>query len=181
MGQIAIGTSLNKLLTVLGNIVGAHEWNPSYGFGPTEDFNASNDVTFPAIWVEPITNKNFNSIQGVRAQQIGINLYAMDRINKGDNNFQEVMSDMKYLLDTIVAYIADSQYCIDNFISLDKQDGELTPVMRTTDENCNGYRLKLLIRVADLYTECNSPFNAIPVICPVTYVLPNYVDCFYVQ
>lgn len=180
MAAIAVGTSLNKLLTVLNNISNAHQMRPSFGFGPTSDFNANNQVKFPAIWVEPSESKDINSDQGVRVQQIGLNVYAMDRIDKGDSNFQELLSDMKYLLDTIIAYIRESQYCRDNYIILDKQDQIFTHVWRETDENCNGYKVKLLIRVADIYTPCNSPFGPINVPCPVTYVLPNYVDCFYV-
>lgn len=171
------GNTLNRVLLSLEQICNAHQMRPSFGYGSTSDFNANNQVVFPAIWVEPTESKVINSIQGVRVKQYALNVYAMDRIDKGDSNFQEIHSDMMYLLETIIAYIRESSFTRDQYISIDYQDQVFTPIVREADENCNGFRVKLLLRIPDVYTPCNSPFAPIGI---ERYVDLGYVDNGYV-
>lgn len=176
MATLATSTTLNKFIYQLQIAISLHQMRPFFaGLGPTADINAENNIKYPAIWVEPIESKSVNSIQGVRVDQLGLNVYCIDRIDKGDSNYQEILSDTRYILETLVGFIRESQMFRDEYIMIDTQDIIYTPVQRETDENCNGYRIRLLIRTPNTYNPCNSPFE-----CPVTYVDPGYVDCFYV-
>ncbi len=176
-------TTLNRVIQTIKMIAEAHQMKPYFGFGQGADINADNQIFYPALWVEPVESKVMNSVQGVKVSQIGLNLYAFDRINKGDSNYQDLLSDMMYLLDTVIAEIREGEYSRSFRISIDKQDQIFTPIQRDTDENVNGYRCKLLLRVPNTITPCNSPIGPIVprvVICPVTYVDIDYVDCYYV-
>lgn len=162
VGQVATGSSLNRILYVLQVICDASQFNPSFGYGPTEDFNASNQTFMPAIWVEPGSSKEFNYDNGVRVEELELNVYAVDRINKGDNNFQDIHSDMKYLLQSIVSMIRESSYTRYQWIGLSRRDIEYKPFSRWSDENCNGWMVKLIFRVPVQYNPCNTPFDPLP-------------------
>jgi len=169
MGSIAIGSSLNRIILTLQEICNVNSMVSYFNYGPISDFNADNNVTFPAIWVEPTESRVINSVQGVKVAQVTLNLYALDRIDKGDSNFLDVHSDMMYLLQTIVGYIRESEYTRNLYITIDQQDQVFIPVTRETDENCNGFMLRLILRMPDVYTPCNSPFN------PGTFSFPNFI------
>jgi len=179
--ELATTSSLNKLLMTLHNICNAHYMRPSFGYGSTEDINASNNIFFPAVWAEPAESKSINTDQGVRVEELTLNIYSFDRIDKGDSNFQELHSDMKYLLQTILAFVREDAYLRNNFISLSRRDGEFRPVTRWDDENTNGWMCKMVFRMPVVYNPCNVPIGPIQQPCKVTYVLPNYVDCGYVN
>lgn len=161
MGFQAVGSSLNRILLTIQNICINHLMKPSFGYGDTGDFNASNQTLMPAIWIEPMESNEFNSDGGVRVEELALNVYAIDRINKGDNNFQEIHSDMKYLLQTIIAEIRESSYTRNLFIGLSRQNLYFKPVSRWGDENCNGWMVKLIFRLPVVYTPCNSPIDPI--------------------
>ena len=167
--MIAIGSSLNKIIKVIEEICNAHAFAPSFGYGPTSDINADNQTIFPLVWVEPTESRVINSDQGAKVAQLSLNLYALDRIDKGDSNFLDIHSDMMYLLQTIVGFIRESSFTRDQYITIDRQDQVFTPVTRETDENCNGFMLRLVLRMPDVYTPCNSPFSGI------TYSFPQYL------
>ena len=167
--MIAIGSSLNKIIKVLEAICTAHPMVNTFGYGPTSDINATNDVVFPLVWVEPNMNRVINSDQGVKVAIISLNLYALDRIDKGDSNFLDIHSDMLYLLQDIVSFIRESDYTRTAYITIDRQDQTFTPMTRETDENCNGFMLSLTLRIPDVYTPCNSSIGAI------TYSFPTYI------
>lgn len=158
----AVSSSLDRILETLQIICQAHYMRPSYGYGPTEDFNAANQTLMPAIWVEPSDSKEMNTDQGVRVEELTLNVYAVDRINKGDSNFQYIHSDMKYLLQTIVAELREVEYVRNLFIGLSRRDIEYKPITRWSDENCNGWMVKLIFRLPVVYTPCNIPIGPMP-------------------
>ena len=167
-----LNPSLNRVIETIKIICESHHMKPYFGFGQGSDINADNQIFYPAVWVEPYNSKVINSKQGVKVSQIGLNLYAFDRINKGDSNYQDILSDTMYLLDTIISEIREGQYCRSLGISIDMQEQLFTPIQRDTDENVNGYKVTLLIRVPNTITPCNSPISPM---MPYTYsILPSY-------
>lgn len=173
--------SYNQLINYIKEICANHGMKPSCTFGPIWDFNADNQIFFPSIWIEPIDTKIVNSIQGVRVLKYAFYVYAVDRVDKGDNNFQDVMSDMDFLIKTIVAEIREGEFSRLNYFIIDSQDDEMHPVIEFTDEYTAGWRCKLMLRIPDIYNPCNVPIIPVPEPCTVTYVQPGYVVCGYVQ
>lgn len=176
VAQIATGSSLNRILYVLQVICNSMEMVHSFGYGATEDFNASNNTLMPAIWVEPNDSKEFNYDNGVRVEELALNVYCIDRINKGDNNFQDIHSDTKYTLQSIVAIVRESAYTRYQWIGLTRRDLEYKPVVRWSDENCNGWMCKLIFRVPVQYNPCNTPIIPPPAFNPQWNGLMNVVD-----
>lgn len=184
---------INYIRELCSNIEFDGSITPFCDFGPLWNINARNDITFPLIWIEPIPFKISNSNQGVRVVKYAFNIYALDRINKGDQNFppinnryqyQELLSDMDFLIKIILAEIRESEWARLNYFILDKaQDDEVTPMLEVFDENTNGWRCKLNLRIPDIYNPCNIPIARIPdeQDCPNNYVNINYVECEYVQ
>jgi len=167
-----LNPSLNRVIETIKIICESHHMKPYFGFGQGSDINADNQIYYPAIWVEPYNSKVINSKQGIKVSQIGLSVYAFDRINKGDSNYQDILSDTMYLLDTIISEIREGAYCRSLGISVDMQEQIFTPIQRDTDENVNGYKVTLLIRVPNTVTPCNSPISPM---MPYTYsILPSY-------
>lgn len=154
-------STLNRVVKEINNIVNNHYFKPDFGYGPTSDINAGNQLTMPFVWVEPFQSKLSNSVQGLKAQKLTLNVYAMDRIDKGDSNFQEIHSNMLMLLENIATQFRESQTYIELFIRLEKQDMVFEPVTRDTDENCNGWRARMEFRIPMTYTPCTNPINQI--------------------
>lgn len=174
----------DQIINTIKDIVKNHGMKPGFDFGPLWNFNATNSMKpsdFPFVWLEPTPTTLKNSIQGVRVWQCTFNMYALDRIDKGDNNYQQIMSDMDFLLKSIVAEIRESEFTRYNYVIIDYQDLVITPALEITDEYTNGWYLKLLLQIPDIYTPCNIPIT--PVVPPVEemYVLLGYVDDGYVE
>lgn len=152
-------SSLLRVGEEIKSIVDRHFFKPDFGYGPTSDINAGNQLTMPFVWLEPYQSRIINSIQGITVEKLTLNIYAMDRINKGDDNFAQIHSDMLYLLQTIMAEIRQSQTFIDLFIRIETEDQVFTPVTRDTDEYCNGWMVKLVLRMPMTYNPCNIPIS----------------------
>ena len=176
--------TLSRAYQLIYDIAKSSDLKPYVNFGQQQDINADGNIYYPALWVEPVESKFINSTQGVKASQIGFNLYAMDIINKGDSNYLYALSDMMYFLQTIISSIRESDVARSYGISIDKTDQTLTAIQRETDENVNGYRVKLLLRVVNTVTPCDSPLGVVdPCDCenaPNNYA-DNYVQCGYVD
>ena len=151
--------TLSNCYQLIYDIAKSSDLKPYVNFGQAQDINANGDIYYPALWVEPIESKFINSSQGVKVTQIGFNLYMQDIINKGDSNYLYSLNDMMYLLSTIPASIRESSVARSLGISVDKVDQTVYPIQRETDENVNGYKIKLLLRCINTVTPCNSPFG----------------------
>lgn len=171
----------NQIIDYMKMICSNHEMKPSCTYGPIWNFNADNNLTFPAIWISPSeSNKYLNTIQGVRVKKYQVYVYALDRIDKGDKNYLEIMSDMDFLLSTIIAEIRESEWARLNYFILDSSDTEMKPMVEVTDEYTNGWQAKITFLVPDIYNTCNIPISTIPD-CQTTYVANGYVVCGYVE
>lgn len=152
----------DRIINVFEAVVANMPMATSWGFGPIWNFNANNTPNgelFPAIWFEPIGPcKIVSSIQGIRVYKCVFYLYAMDRIDKGDDNYQQVLSSTDGMLKDIMAEIREGQFARLNYVIVDNsQDQEMTPVIEVTDEYVNGWRIKVALRIPDILTPCNIP------------------------
>ena len=181
----------DRIINVFEEVVNNMGMKPTWGFGPIWNFNAGNlpnGELFPAIWFEPIGPcKIVSSVQGIRVYKCVFNLYAMDRIDKGDDNYQQILSTTDGMIKDIMAFIRESAFARLNYIIIDNtQDIEMTPVLEATDEYVNGWRAKISLRIPDISTPCNipikniSPYPPTPPTPPQRYVDIGYVDNGYV-
>jgi hypothetical protein len=85
----------------------------------------------------------------------------MDRINKGDSNYQDTTSDTLYMLYTIISEIDQHPYYVDAGLKL-MDDIQTESVFEATDENVNGHRATLRFKQGFRYTPCTVPIEQIP-------------------
>ena len=177
----------DRIIDLFKQVVGAMYEKPSFGFGPMWQYNADNQLTFPSIWIEPTATKMISSVQGIRVYKCSFYIYALDRIDKGDDNYQQILSDTDGMIKDIMSFIRESAFARLNYIIVDNtQDMEMTPVLEATDEYVNGWRAKISLRIPDISTPCNipikniSPYPPTPPTPPQRYVDIGYVDNGYV-
>src|ERR1035437_4783492 len=151
--------NINRIITELSTIAHNHLSNPFFGFGPISDLNASNNSMMPIIWLEPANSTLKNTVSGFRSANISFKLYCLDKINKGDSNFQYLMSDMFQLGAEVAAQVRESASLRTLFIGFDLSEHQVEPMMRGTDEDLNGYIFHLKFQVPIIYTPCNNPIS----------------------
>jgi len=152
--------SHNKIISILRDISILNKQVSSFGYGQMDDFNADNLVEFPAIFVEsgPVRVSSLGNGYGEEVSEFRV--YCMDRINKGDSNYQDIISDTKYILQSLLAEIDGHQYFRELGLALDG-DQFMEPYLEQTDENTNGWIWTLGLRQPFRYTPCNTPINPI--------------------
>jgi hypothetical protein len=84
----------------------------------------------------------------------------MDKINFGEDNYNEIISDTHYILDTMISEISQHKYYVDMNLSIDG-DINFLPVVEATDDNVNGWQCDITIKQPVRYTYCNSPIEPI--------------------
>jgi hypothetical protein len=152
--------SLNKIISIFQDLAIRHEMLMDFGYGETYDINASRQLQYPYLWVEHNSTNIIKSQNGYRTKDITFNIYVMDKINMGDNNYIEIISDTHYILETILTEMSQHKYYIDMNINI-VSDVQMTPMVEETDSNCNGYMATITLRVPIRYTPCNSPIEPI--------------------
>jgi hypothetical protein len=84
------------------------------------------------------------------------NVYSLDRIAKGDGNFNELLNDCWFILQTFITQIDQHPYYTDLGMMLDG-DINLQPVFEVQDDNVNGWMATITIKTPNKYTPCNTP------------------------
>jgi hypothetical protein len=155
-------SSLNQIITIFRDIATRSKMINDFGFGNTYDLNAKKNIQYPLLWIEPSQNVTKDGGQniGFREFYYGLNVYVIDRIDKGDSNYQELLSDTQYILNTIIAEIDQHIFYIDNNMSL-TGDIYTNPIVYSYDDNLNGYQAQLKIKVPLRYSPCNNPIQNI--------------------
>jgi len=152
--------SHRKIVSILRDISILNKQVSSFNYGQMSSFNADNSTTFPTIFVEPGPVNVSSTGNGYSEEVSEFNIYCLDRINKGDSNYQEIISDMKFILQSLLGEIDGHQYFRELGLALDG-DQIMDPYLEQTDENVNGWVWTLGLRQAFRYTPCNTPMNPI--------------------
>jgi hypothetical protein len=152
--------SINQIVSIFQDLAIRHKMINDFGFGQTYDIGASRQMLFPYLWVEPGDSRIIKSGNGYKERLQTFSLYLMDKINMGDSNYQEIISDTHYILETIISEISQHLYYVEFNLSLDG-DITLVPVIEATDDNVNGYVATITIKIPIRYTYCNSPIEPI--------------------
>lgn len=148
--------SLQKIYSIIQDLALRNKMVSDCQFGPTWNIGTIPILT-PYIWVEPTTTRVIRSTTGMGTQLFGFNIYCMDRINKGDDNWLETQSDTRYILETMIAQIDNHPYFIQNNISF-IDDQILEPQVEFSDINCNGWVWRCNFNMPVRYGLCNTPY-----------------------
>lgn len=147
-----------RLLKIIGDLSLSNKLVSSFGVGPKSSFNADKSVVFPSVWLEPGDVTIQQSDGGRYSMEYhNFNIYCYDRINKGDDNYQDSLDLTLYILETLIGQIDGHQYFQELGILMDG-DQDIEVLLEDTDENCNGWRWGLTFKIPMNFTPCNTPF-----------------------
>lgn len=152
--------SINKIVSIFQDLSIRQEMVNDFGYGPAYNIGTSREMNFPYIWVENGTGTTQRSDNGFKTNLYTFTIYCMDKINFGEDNYNEIISDTHYILDTMVQEISQHKYYVDMNLSIDG-DIQFTPVIEATDDNVNGWQIDITIKQPIRYTYCNSPIEPI--------------------
>ena len=152
--------SINKIVSIFQDLSIRQEMVYDFGYGPAYNIGASKEMKFPYIWIENNNTTTQKSDNGYKVNLYTFTIYCMDKINFGEDNYNEIISDTHYILDTMVAEISQHKYYVDMNLSIDG-DINFLPVVEATDDNVNGWQCDITIKHPIRYTYCNSPIEPI--------------------
>lgn len=151
--------TLNQIIALFRDLADRHQMVNDFGYGKSYNIGASTQMRFPYIWVENDSIQIIKSVNGLKEKIYSFNIYCMDKIDMGDVlNYDEIISDTDYILDTYIQEISQEPIYVSNRISIDG-DIVFTPVVEATDDNVNGWMISLRLRVPIFKTPCNSPIT----------------------
>ncbi len=154
--------TINRIIAIFRDLSIRHEMINDFGFGETSDIGASRPMLFPYLWVEPTTTRITQGNTANRYQELfySFNIYLMDKIQKGDDNFEDTLSDTNYILATIVREMSQHPYYVDMNVSL-SGDVVFDPATEATDDNVNGWIAQFTLKIPLRYGYCETPIEAI--------------------
>jgi hypothetical protein len=170
--------SLNKLVELIGLVSRSHRMVRDFRFGPLWDMNALKDLQTPYIWCEEAQSRIAIGNGSHKTGLYTFRLYCMDRIQKDQSNYQEILSDTKFILDTIMTELDQHPLFMELGLSIDAGDIVFEPVYEETDVNANGHSVEFTLRFPIRYSPCNVPIDAL---AGYTYSLDNNVFNYSVQ
>jgi len=170
--------SLNKLIELIGLVSRNHRMVKSFRHGPLWDMNALKDLQTPYIWCEEAQSRITIGNGSHKTGLYTFRLYCLDRIQKDQSNYQEILSDTKFILDTIITELDQHPLFIQLGLSIDQGDVLFEPVYEETDVNANGHMVEFTFRYPIRYTPCNVPIDAL---AGYTFSLNNNVFQYSVQ
>ena len=149
--------TLNQLISIFRDLALRSEMINDFGFQQQEEIGTDRNVKFPYLNVEPtgstfIQNENYLYQRMVYSFDISL----MDRIDKSENNWEELLSDCHYTLATLISEISKHPYYKDLQLKL-SGDINLQPAMEVRNEYVNGWMASIDIEVPFRFTPCNSP------------------------
>ena len=152
--------SLQKIISIFKDLAIRHEMVTDFGNGPSYNIGASRSMLFPYIWVENTQSETIKSLNGYKETVYTFTIYCLDKINMGDDNYDQIISDTHYILDTIIQEMSQHKYYVDMGLSIEG-NVVMQPVLEATDDSVNGWQAEISIKVPVRYTYCNSPIEPI--------------------
>jgi hypothetical protein len=152
--------SVNQIVSIFRDLALRHDMINDFGYGPSYNIGASRPMRFPYLWIEQGQAQVLKSINGYKENIYAFQIYCMDKINKGDDNYDEIISDTKFILDSIISDMSQHKYYVDLNLSL-FQDITMEVVVEATDDNVNGWIANVSLKNPVRYTPCNVPIEPI--------------------
>ena len=152
---------LGMIISIFRDLALRHKMINDFFVGEGFDIGASNPLKFPYLWlsydqsvISGAINSNAQTITYV--MQVAV----MDKIKKGDSNYDNILSDTHYILSTIISEMVQHQYYANLNIKLDG-DIVFNAAQEFSDDNSNGWIATFKLKVPMRYTYCNSPIEPI--------------------
>lgn len=153
--------TINKILSIFKDFSIRCELINGYSVGSRDELDAIVDKRYPYMHTEVGSstiqsgNSNFYNSEVYRFK-----IFFLDRLDKGGNNAQQIISDTKYISSMFIGELCNHQYYIDNDMLLTGDVNGQVFYDETTD-HCNGWMLDISIKVPMRFTPCNSPITPI--------------------
>lgn len=153
--------TLNKLKIAFEDIAERHQMINDFGWGPSYNIGTEASMNFPYLWVEPVSSRTTSgSGNSAGVEYYTFNMYVMDKIDGGDGNYAELISDMDYITKTIFAELDINPIYVSMELSIDGDfNGE--PAYEDEDDNVNGWVTNFTLKQPMRYNPCNSPILSI--------------------
>ena len=149
--------TLNKLVELVQLVSQNHRMVKDFRFGPLWNMNALRDLMTPYLWLEEQGSSMTMGNGYKKTALYTFKLYCMDRIQKDESNYTEILSDTKFILDTIMTELDQHPLFVELGLSMDSADITFEPVYEETDTNSNGHSCTFTFRFPIRYTPCNVP------------------------
>lgn len=152
--------TLNRIKDIFFSLAIGNQMVNDFGFGPTYNINAAVERKYPLIWVEP-SNSALTRSGNVGQSRFQVflytyNIYCVDRIIKGDENYDDVLSDCQFILQSMLTELDQHPYY--TYLKLNTEgDVQLRPVYEVEDANTNGWVATLTLRIFNTLTPCSIP------------------------
>lgn len=157
--MINTAPTLNKLVDLIKEVCLNHYMIADFDFGPLWNRNVEKLRT-PYIWLEEQGSKMSMGNGSFKTSVFTFKLYCMDRIQKDESNYQEILSDTKFILDTIMTDLDQHPLFVELGLTYDKTSDILyEPVYEETDVNTNGHSAQFSWKIAFRLTPCTVPIN----------------------
>jgi hypothetical protein len=153
--------SINKIVSIFRDLAVRSEMLNDFGYGPTYNIESRTEpMLFPYLWLDDIGSVIESTDAGYKSMYYTFDLYVMDKINKGDSNYNETISDTNTILNQIFAEMSQHKYYRDMGLNL---NGNITmePVTEATNDNVNGWKATITLKQPYRLTPCNVPIEPI--------------------
>lgn len=132
----------------------------SFGFGPTYNVDVLPKL-FPILWVEFVESgalRTVDSAARITVFTYTFNIYCLDKIKKGNENFNDTSSDTLYNLQTFITYLDQDPFVNSLYINI-LGDVKFDILYEVFDQNTNGWVARITLKVPNKFNPCNIPTN----------------------
>jgi hypothetical protein len=155
-------STINELVAIFRDLQIKHQMLHDFAFGSAWDINQS-IRRFPYMYVELLNSKmipSTNPASGHLMEKYTFRFSVMDKLNNGDTNYTDSISDCDYILKTYLAMMDQHVAYVQLDIRL-VDDVTSQPVYEVTSDDVNGMAAEVTFSLPMRFTPCNSPITPI--------------------
>ena len=152
--------NLNQIVSIFEDLAIRQQQVNDFGYGPAYNIGASRQMKFPYVWVENNQSVTPRSQNGYKEHLYTFTIICVDKINFGEDNYEEIISNCHFILDSMIQEVSQHKFYVDYNLSI-ANDITFTPVVEAFDDNVNGWSCDITIKHPIRYTPCNTPITPI--------------------
>lgn len=142
-------TTLNKIVSLLSEVCGAHAQVSSFYFGEEVDIAASQQEQYPLVWANVLTSNIAE-----KTLTINMEVMVMDIQRASQENELHTLSDTLSIAQDIYAAMTNPSYQDYYLLS---QSVSLEPMREALPDLVNGWRMGLNFEIAQTINRCQIP------------------------
>ena len=107
--------TLNGIIELFNQLAINHKMVKTFGFGKMDDVTSTVPAprSYPLVWMDVPNSSLLKSLNGFSVETYTFDIYVLDKLNKGQNNYNDILSDTHYILDTMIKEMSQHKYYID--------------------------------------------------------------------